>query len=94
MGDTDIVARFGGEEFCILAADMEASEAAKLFEDMRHSIEVTPVLFNNKESSLQVAVSIGVCTEKAENLEQMTKFADDLLYDAKESGRNCVRMSH
>ncbi len=94
MRDTDIVARFGGEEFCVLASDMEASEAAKLFEDMRHSIEDTAVLFNNNESSLQVAVSIGVCTEKAENLEQMTKRADDLLYDAKESGRNCVRMSH
>ena len=93
MRKTDIVARFGGEEFCVLAVNMGSAEAAKVFEDMRRIIEDTPVFFNNKENSLHVTVSIGVCVKRAENIEQMVKVADDLLYDGKNSGRNCVRMS-
>lgn len=90
---TDIVTRFGGEEFCILAVNMNLAETEKIFNDLRMCIENTPVLFDNKTKQLYVTVSIGICTEKTESLEQMTKVADNLLYMAKESGRNCIRLS-
>ena len=93
MRSTDIVARFGGEEFCILAVNMNPAEIDKVFNDLRMCIEKTPVLFDNKTKQLYVTVSIGICTEKAESLEQMTKVADNFLYTAKESGRNCIRIS-
>lgn len=93
MLETDIVARFGGEEFCVLAADMEISQVEKLFDDIRDQIESTPILFDNGKDSINVTISIGVCTEMPGSLGEMTKLSDDLLYDAKEGGRNCVRMS-
>ena len=93
MLETDIVARFGGEEFCVLAADMEISQAEKLFDEIRDQIENTPILFDNGQGSISVTISIGVCTVIADSLEEMTKLSDDLLYDAKEGGRNCVRLS-
>lgn len=93
MGTTDIVARFGGEEFCILALNMERSEAQKVFTDLCHHIKTTPIIFNNNQQKVHVSVSIGVCTDETEDLEQMTKLADKNLYLAKQSGRNCVRMS-
>ena len=67
--------------------------AEKLFQEMLYVLETTPVLFDNKEGSLNVTVSIGVCTQMTDRLDHMTKLADELLYDAKESGRNCVRIS-
>ncbi len=93
MRATNIVSRFGGEEFCILAVNMSLAETEKIFNDLRQCIEKTPVWFDNHTKQLNVTVSIGICTEKTENLEQMTKVADTFLYTAKESGRNCVRIS-
>lgn len=93
MRATDIVVRFGGEEFCILAVNMGLAETDKVFNGLRMCIEKTPVLFENNTKQLYVTVSIGICTEKTESLEQMTKVADKFLYIAKESGRNCIRIS-
>lgn len=93
MRATDIVARFGGEEFCVLAVNMSLTDAERIFDDLRQCIENTPVLFDNNTKQLHVTVSIGICTEKTESLEQMTKVADNFLYMAKEGGRNCIRLS-
>ncbi len=93
MRASDIVARMGGEEFCVLAVNMCLTETEKVFNDLRQCIEKTPVVFDNKTKRLYVTVSIGICTEKTESLEQMTKVADKFLYQAKESGRNCIRIS-
>lgn len=90
---TDIVARFGGEEFCILAVNMGVSEAKVVFDDIRRMIASTPILYDNQQKCLHVSVSIGVCVERTESLIQMIKVADDYLYKAKKSGRNCIRVS-
>lgn len=94
MRTIDIVARFGGEEFCVLAANMDALDAQKTFTDLCHHIKTTPIFFDDNNKQLHVSVSIGVCTEKTETLEQMTTLADKYLYMAKKSGRNCVRVSN
>jgi diguanylate cyclase (GGDEF)-like protein len=93
MRATDIVARFGGEEFCILAVNMGLDEVAKIFDDIRQHIEKTTVSVGDRQKQLHVTVSIGVCTEKTESLRQMIERADDFLYMAKESGRNCIRIT-
>ncbi len=90
---TDIVARIGGEEFCILAVNVSVEGAQMKFEELRNRIEKTPILFNDDQESLQVTVSIGVCTEEHEDLEKLMKAADTLLYKAKEAGRNQVVLS-
>ena len=92
MRTTDIVARIGGEEFCVLAVNMGNEDAKSTFEELRQTIADTIITFNNKEDSLQVSVSIGVCTAAEERLEDMVKKADELLYLAKNSGRNCIKV--
>ncbi|MEA1922185.1 MAG: diguanylate cyclase [Pseudomonadota bacterium] len=86
---TDIVARFGGEEFCVLAVDLDESAAIKLFERLREKVAQLS-LTTAKGENLSVTISIGICTEIKGSLEQMIKMADERLYVAKEGGRNRV----
>jgi len=86
---TDIVARFGGEEFCVLAVDLDKGGAVKLFERLREKVEQYS-LTTKKGENLSITISIGICTELKESLEQMIKTADEWLYEAKNGGRNQV----
>ena len=87
---SDIVCRFGGEEFCILATNMEKASCYKHFEALRTTIETATV--NVDENTVSATVSIGVATELAETLDATIQKADKLLYSAKETGRNQVVM--
>ena len=86
--DTDIVARFGGEEFCILVANMDKKEIFRIFDELREQISQTSVKV--KGQVINVTASFGVCTEIQGAMEDMIKQADMLLYQAKENGRNRV----
>lgn len=82
-----IVSRFGGEEFCILAANDSEDDIASRHEALRHTIESMPVRANGEP--LSITVSIGVSAERL-GIQEMLKKADSRLYKAKESGRNKV----
>ncbi|MBF0621155.1 MAG: diguanylate cyclase [Magnetococcales bacterium] len=86
--DTDVVARMGGEEFCILAANVKGEDIQTTFERFRKKVEALEVGFGDKV--IKITLSIGVATKLDEDLEAMVHQADRLLYKAKESGRNRV----
>ncbi len=85
---TDIVARFGGEEFCVLVSGPESEDARLLFEKARLRIEATEL--NVGDKILRITVSVGVCTHRLESLAEMISNADQLLYKAKNANKNCV----
>ncbi len=80
----DVIARFGGEEFCIQACGSYDDFVTRL-EQMRQRVEKTPIPY--QEEDIQVTISVGVSNIQG-NLDQQIKVADDRLYQAKESGRN------
>ncbi len=90
--ESDIVARVGGEEFCVLAVNMSVNDSQKLFEELRKNVEETPV-YLDKEQEIFMTISIGITTELAASLDEMVNQADALLYQAKENGRNRVEIS-
>ncbi len=92
MRDADIVARMGGEEFCILAVNMDHKAAAEVFEELRQAVEKSKIPIGNGQE-ISVTISIGLVTELGENLEAMVNEADALLYNAKQAGRNRVMCS-
>ena len=95
--ESDLVARWGGEEFIIIAAETDAKQACELAERIR--IEVANHAFAHaKQQPLgMVSLSIGVATitDKTEDPQSLVKLADDAVYHAKDHGRNrtvfCVR---
>jgi len=90
--ETDIVGRLGGEEFGVVAVNLEADKLMDVFERLRLAIEATQVDIGDQEIS--VTMSIGICTAALPTLEDMLNSADTLLYEAKEGGRNRVVIEH
>ena len=91
MRQSDIVARYGGEEFSIIATNMEPDNAANIFDGLRKTIEETEIQWNG--NSIQVTVSMGVCTKLKDSPEEMARSAESMLYQAKQNGRNKVVIS-
>jgi len=90
--ESDVVSRFGGEEFVILLPETSLEQAKKLAEDLRSSVEKIEINLPDNEK-LKFTISIGVAevkVESGENLEKAIKNADEALYIAKETGRNKV----
>ena len=83
---TDIVARFGGEEFCVLAVGQDEEDLLISFERARRQIEEIPVEWKNK--TIRMTCSIGVCKGHRDDLQDMVQAADCALYKAKAGGRN------
>lgn len=90
--DNDIVARIGGEEFCVLSPDGSRENCFTRMEMLRKMIESIPVAQLPDKSQLFVTCSLGCCTSSSESLDAMLKIADDNLYKAKEGGRNRVEI--
>ncbi|XZG71629.1 diguanylate cyclase [Chitinibacteraceae bacterium HSL-7] len=85
---SDIVARFGGEEFCVIASGVSDGQATELFDGFREQLSREPVQCG--EHTLHVTASIGVTTQRGHDFDQMVARADTLLYEAKRLGRNRV----
>ncbi|MFP4181987.1 MAG: diguanylate cyclase [Thiohalospira sp.] len=86
LREADVVARWGGEEFLVLAPHTDAQGAADLAERLRRQVAERPF-----EQVGPVTISLGVATaENGETVEQLEGRVDDALYAAKAAGRNRV----
>ena len=90
----DIAGRYGGEEIAVLMPQTQEREAGEVAERLRRAIAELPMVTKDHHL-LKVTVSIGVATfrEDDESLDKLLGRADDALYQAKDSGRNCVKAS-
>jgi len=88
--ETDVVARFGGEEFCVLCEETDAEGAMHLAERVRQELEQT--VFETELGKLKVTCSLGVATypDHAKLRDGLFDAADRALYQAKHTGRNRV----
>lgn len=86
---TDIVARAGGEEFCILLTETSSEESLIKLEQVRQQIELNPLV--SEDYHIQMTISIGVAAMDANKTASLAmKYADKALYEAKRAGRNQV----
>ena len=86
--DTDIIARFGGEEFCVIAPGIQAEDVKPYLDKIRTRIEA--LSFTSGETTFKLTASIGATCSYSEDLEHMISESDNMLYEAKETGRNKV----
>ncbi|OIP99976.1 MAG: hypothetical protein AUK35_04975 [Zetaproteobacteria bacterium CG2_30_46_52] len=90
--NTDMVARLGGEEFCIVLPMVNLHQGKILAEKIRHSVETSS--FKTNQDKVDVKISIGIAQQRGnESLQSWMKRADEALYEAKENGRNQVVLS-
>jgi diguanylate cyclase (GGDEF)-like protein len=88
---TDLVARFGGEEFVILFPDTSLDKAAHAAERVRGVVEKTDVKMPDGRPLPRVTISMGVAELiPRETPAELLKRADEAMYRAKKGGRNRV----
>ncbi|PMY67166.1 MULTISPECIES: sensor domain-containing diguanylate cyclase [Pseudomonas] len=95
LRQSDIVCRWGGEEFIVLLKDTDSATALKIAEKIRLLIEQQRYAYEGK--NMRLTVSIGVTTLQADDtLHSLLSRADHAMYRAKQTGRNrtCMEMPH
>jgi diguanylate cyclase (GGDEF)-like protein len=91
--ETDINARIGGEEFLIFLQDVSRDDILLLSKRLQRGIESLQIPHANTTISKYVTVSIGaaqIVPSEDNDFNTLYKMADEALYKAKESGRNCI----
>lgn len=91
---SDIIARFGGEEFLVLLPSTGIKNALSLAQKIRKGVERLKVVSDNSEI-IKFTISIGIAeiTLEDKNIESAIKRSDDALYKAKKGGRNRVEIN-
>jgi two-component system cell cycle response regulator len=92
---TDLAARFGGEEFMILMPETDPQAAIGAAKRMREIVEKTPFRINAEGLTIHKTISIGVSSlhPDSDSVEGLLKRADEALYEAKNGGRNTVKVA-
>ena len=89
---TDIFGRVGGEEFAILLINTDLDAAAQLAEKLRESVQALVVEYEGKKINFSVSIGVSRHCHDDEFVKEFFVRSDDLLYKAKEKGRNCVEV--
>jgi diguanylate cyclase (GGDEF)-like protein len=84
----DVAARYGGEEFAILLPQTTSTEAAAIAERLRQRIEHTEF----PKRKVTVSIGIASCSNEIDTPHDLIGAADHALYEAKNHGRNNVRI--
>lgn len=89
LRQTDVIGRYGGEEFCIIMSGTDKNSAARVMEKVRHSFAC--LKHWNEGQEFKVTFSVGIATAPPHTVgSRLSEAADQALYQAKRSGRNKV----
>ncbi len=90
--ESDVVGRFGGEEFTVLLPGIGATEAWRIAERLRHSAGALKVSAGDAEIGVTVSIGVAVLGRHGRDLFELLAAADLALYRAKDAGRNRTRL--
>ncbi|MCP4455247.1 MAG: GGDEF domain-containing protein, partial [Planctomycetes bacterium] len=88
--DSDVLGRYGGEEFIILAPETREEKALELSERLRAIVEETCVWFEDREICITISLGVVEYRDDIDSYLQMIHEADLALYHSKTHGRNSV----
>lgn len=92
--DTDIICRFGGEEFVVLMPDTDSGHAWQCAQRLLETLRKHIVVYQGKKLGV-TTISLGIASwpEQAAHPKELLGLADKALYNAKQSGRDRVALA-
>jgi len=93
LRETDVFARYGGDEFVIMLPQTKADGALQVSERIRKSIAATPLETHGKEIATTVSIGVASFPAHGAELAVVMNCADQALYISKKRGRNCSSVS-
>jgi diguanylate cyclase (GGDEF)-like protein len=88
---TDCVCRYGGEEFAMIFPETHLNLAVKVADRIRETIASSPIVFDKGEFSVTASMGASVYLKTSIiDIDAFVDSADKFLYEAKQTGRNCI----
>ncbi len=91
LGTTDVVARFGGDEFVLLQENLDSPDDAAVLAEKVLDCCAEPFVIEGRELHVSASVGVSIHPESGADAETLLKNADTAMYRAKEKGRNTYR---
>jgi diguanylate cyclase len=90
LREGDLVGRLGGDEFAVLLPETSADLARQVASRLHGALAAAAVAWEGKRLPLEVSVGVASLKPEGDTLDALLGRADEALYQAKRSGRNCV----
>jgi diguanylate cyclase (GGDEF)-like protein len=90
MRESDIIGRYGGEEFSIILPDTTKKAAVYVAERLISQVSDVPIETEAGKLTIQLSIGVGGMSKETPTLHSLIVRADQAMYLAKSAGRNCV----
>ena len=87
---TDLVARWGGEEFVLLLPETNHEGAMEIAERIRKTVADYPLVFNQQPVDFTISIGVATTLDGMPSFNELLNISDMALYQSKEQGRNQV----
>jgi len=90
LRDSDVLGRYGGEEFAVLLPVTDARTAERVARRLLRRVADTPIPTEAGELHVQLSVGVAELSPETSSLQELISRADQAMYLAKQAGRNCA----
>jgi diguanylate cyclase (GGDEF)-like protein len=91
--ESDLVGRFGGEEFAILLSGTTTEEACRVADRIRHAAAVSKVFAKDSVVGITISIGVAMLNIHGTDISELIDAADTAMYRAKDAGRDQVRLA-
>ncbi|MEJ5224146.1 MAG: tetratricopeptide repeat-containing diguanylate cyclase [Anaerolineales bacterium] len=92
LRQVDLIGRYGGEEFVVLMPGIKEKEAAMVAQRLCQTVAEHAVVVGDESIHVTFSIGLAAGSRQTPSLDDLVRHADQALYQAKQAGRNCVKI--